>query len=117
LLQRLLDHAQSERANFRVSGVGYSGEKRVDLTRRRSSKLKLSGELRDELEVRARAPLPEIFQQLGATPFEPGKFELEMVAHGDGAFYVRHRDVVFAQSGPTNRRVVSAVYYFHKMPK
>jgi SM-20-related protein len=117
MVQRLLDHAQSQRDNFIMSGVGHGDDKRIDLTRRRSTKLKVFGELKTELLTRARAALTEMSHQLGTTPFEPGKFELEIVAHGDGAFFSKHRDVVLAQSGPANRRVISAVYYFHGIPK
>ena len=28
-----------------------------------------------------------MFKQLGSAPFEPARFELEMVAHGDRAFF------------------------------
>jgi Rps23 Pro-64 3,4-dihydroxylase Tpa1-like proline 4-hydroxylase len=114
---RLLDYAQSRRENFFVSGVGYGENKRVDLAMRRSSKLKDLGDLKDELRQRARAAVPAMCDQLGTPPFEPSEFELELVAHGDGAFYTRHRDTNIRQSGLVNRRVISAVYYFHRNPK
>jgi len=90
--QQLLDYAQQQRENFIVSGAGRGENKRVDLKLRRSMKLKLLGDLEGELQSRARETLPAMFQQLGAARFEPSKFELEMVAHGDGAFYTKHRD-------------------------
>jgi SM-20-related protein len=114
---RLLDYAQSQRENFFVSGVGHGDNKRIDLTIRRSSKLKNLDDLKDELRERARAALPAMCEQLGTAPFEPSKFELELVAHGDGAFYTRHRDTDIRQSGLINRRLISAVYYFHRSPK
>jgi SM-20-related protein len=117
MLERLLDYAHSQRDSFRVSGIGEGDNKRVDLTLRRSSKLKDFGELKDELRERARAALPAMFDQLGTAPFEPSEFELEMVAHGNGAFYIRHRDNNFGRSGLINRRLISAVYYFHNSPK
>ena len=116
MVVRLLDYAQSQRDSFFVSGVGKGDNKRVDLRVRRSSKLKDLGELKDELRERARTALPAMFDQL-ATRFEPSKFELEMVAHGDGAFYTRHRDTKTGDSGLINRRLISAVYYFHRSPK
>jgi hypothetical protein len=115
--RRLLDFAQTHRDGFRASSVGRAndGTKRIDLTIRRSYKLKFSGELRDELERGARAALPEMCRQLGSGQFEPSRFEIEMVAHGDGAFFTEHRDRLM---GPTlRRRLISAVYYFHRLPK
>jgi SM-20-related protein len=117
MVARLLDYAQSQRASFRVSSLGKGDNQRVDLTIRRSSKLEDLGELKDELHACARMALPAMFDQLGTTPFEPSRFELEMVAHGDGAFYTRHRDTKTGDAGLTNRRVISAVYYFHRIPK
>ena len=116
MVVRLLDYAQSQRDSFFVSGVGKGDNKRVDLRVRRSTRLKDLGELKDELRERARTALPAMFQQLGTTPFQPKDFELDIVAHGDGAFYGRHRDS-YIQASTTNRRVISAVYYFHRLPK
>jgi SM-20-related protein len=118
MLARLWDYAQSQRENFEVSGVGRGDNKRVDLTLRRSMRLKQLGDLEGELQVRARDTLPAMFRQLGTTHFEPSKLELEIVAHGDGAFYARHRDTnIFSGPAFGNRRVISAVYYFHRIPK
>lgn len=117
MVRRLLDFAQAHRDGFRASGVWNARDavKRIDLSIRRSYKLKFSGELRDELETGARAALPEICRQLGSGQFEPTKFEIEMVAHGDGAFFTEHRDRLMGQE--LRRRLISAVYYFHRLPK
>jgi SM-20-related protein len=114
MVQRLLNFAQSRRNSFRLSGVSRGDDATIDLTVRRSYKFKGLEELRDELQARARAALPEMFRQLGTGRFEPSKFELEMVAHGDGAFFTEHRDRIRAQ---TESRLISAVYYFHRLPK
>lgn len=120
-VERLLHNAESRRENFAVSGVGRGENKRVDLTLRRSMRLKQLGDLQGELQARVRDTLPAMFRQLGTTSFEPSKLELEMVAHGDGAFYARHRDTnVFSDAVGAafgNRRIISAVYYFHRIPK
>jgi Rps23 Pro-64 3,4-dihydroxylase Tpa1-like proline 4-hydroxylase len=42
--------------------------------------------------------------------------ELELVAHGDGAFYRRHIDTQTATER-SHIRVLSGVYYFHRQPK
>lgn len=117
MVSRLLDFAQGHRDGFRASGVLNTddGDRRIDLTIRRSHKIKIVGELRDELQAGARAALPEMCRQLGSGQFEPSKFEIEMVAHGDGAFFGQHCDR-YSQS-PLNDRLISAVYYFHRIPK
>jgi SM-20-related protein len=115
---RLLDHAQDQCTGFVVSGVGRGANKRIDLTLRRSTRLKQLGALEGELQARVRETLPAIFEQLGTAPFEPSHLELEMVAHGDGAFYAKHRDTrIFGSDALGNRRIISAVYYFHRIPK
>jgi SM-20-related protein len=81
-------------------------------------RLKALGDLEGELRARVLETLPAMVEQLGASRFEPTRLELEMVAHGDGAFYAKHRDTNISL-GPalSNRRVISAVYYFHRIPK
>jgi hypothetical protein len=86
MLQRLLDFAQKQRDCFFQTEVGYKKEDgRVDLNVRRSSRIIALGGLKEELQTNLRTILPTMFQRLGAEPFEPSKFEVEMVAHGDGA--------------------------------
>jgi SM-20-related protein len=115
MVRRLLDFAQTHRNDFRASGVWsvHDGTKKIDLTIRRSYKLKFLGELRDKLQASAAAALAEMCRQLGSEQFEASSFEIEMVAHGDGAFFAEHRD-----RGPhQRRRLISAVYYFYRHPK
>jgi SM-20-related protein len=116
MLARLLNFAQTSRDSFKISGLGYGEKNRIDLTRRRSSKLKKLGGLESELRAHVRTALPSMFGKLGCAPFEPSQFEMEMVAHGDGALFTRHCDVVIRPNMPGGR-VISAVYYFHRLPK
>jgi SM-20-related protein len=113
---RALQFAQASREQFKASDVGYGERNRIDLSYRRSSKLKPIGELENELRADVMTALPSICDRLGIAPFDPARFELEIVAHGDGAFFSRHEDIVI-RPGMTNYRVISAVYYFHKLPK
>lgn len=118
LVERLLHYAESHRDNFEVSSVGRGDNKRINLTKRQSMRLKQLGDLEGELQARVRDTLPAMFRQLGTTSFEPSRLELEMVAHGDGAFYAQHRDTnIFGSAAFANRRIISAVYYFHRIPK
>jgi Rps23 Pro-64 3,4-dihydroxylase Tpa1-like proline 4-hydroxylase len=40
-----------------------------------------------------------------------------MVAHGDGAFFTEHNYIAVEDKKFVVRRVVTAVYYFHRLPK
>jgi SM-20-related protein len=113
---RILHFARNSSDHFVPSDIGYGESKRIDLARRRSSKLKQLGELESDLQERAQKALPLIFDRLGYTPFEPASLEFEMVAHGDGAHFSRHADTVI-RSEMTSYRAISAVYYFHGRPK
>ncbi|HET8918077.1 MAG TPA: 2OG-Fe(II) oxygenase [Xanthobacteraceae bacterium] len=115
MVERLLHFARTQRDGFRASRVRNSDEKELDLTVRRSFKITDLGELRDELHTLARAALPEMSRQLGTGRFEPRKFEIEMVAHGDGAFFTEHYDR--NMQSVVDARLISAVYYFHRLPK
>src|SRR5579872_644693 len=108
MVARLLEFAQASRERFKPSDVGYGERNRVDLALRRSSKLKPIGALEGELQTRAQAALPAMCAQLGYAPFEPASFEIEMVAHGDGAFFTRHADIVLRRE-MTSYRAISAV--------
>jgi len=44
------------------------------------------------------------------------KVELEMVAHGDGAFFARHLDNAW-DAATRSHRVLTGAYYFHATPK
>src|SRR5690242_14439186 len=114
MVARLLDFAQSQRDSFRASWVSRGHDDRIDLNIRRSQKITISGELRAELQSRAHGSLPEMCRQVGSGRFEPSDFELQMVAHGDGAFFTEHYDRNMSKPGG---RVISAVYYFHRAPK
>ena len=116
MVTRLLNFAQTSRDQFKASDVGYGESNRVDPARRRSSKLKQLGELENELQACAQAALPSMFEHLGYELFDPASIELEMVAHGDGAFFLRHADTVIRRE-MTSYRAISAVYYFHRLPK
>jgi SM-20-related protein len=113
-VERLLRFAQSNEHVFKDTRVGQEGG-RIDPTVRRSKLTKL-GELKSELQVRVQAALPSMFERLGGAPFEPVWVELEMVAHGDGALFTKHIDTSMRPNGTSNR-AISAVYYFHRLPK
>lgn len=116
-VQRLLDFVQERRDGFFPSGVGYGDNSRVDANVRRSGRITDLGDLKQELRARIRAVLPTVLRQLGAEAFEPGRIEVEIVAHGDGAFFTEHNDIAVEDKKFVVRRVITAVYYFHRLPK
>ena len=70
------------------------------------------------LRERIRKIIPQLIAELGVNPFTCSKVELELVAHGDGAFFKRHLDTQRGVYGPgKSTRMISAVYYFHAEPK
>jgi hypothetical protein len=112
MVQRLLDFAQAQRDSFVSTGIGHDETARVDLNVRRSSRIKDLGDLKKEIQAKIRDLLPEMFRRLGTEAFEPSRLEVEMVAHGDGAFFNEHCDTASKDKKFVVRRVVSAVYYF-----
>jgi SM-20-related protein len=117
MVQRLLDFVQERRDAFFPSGIGYGENSRVDANVRRSGRITELGDLKQELRARIRAALPAVLRPLGAETFEPGRIELEMVAHGDGAFFIEHNDIAVEDNKFVVRRVITAIYYFHRLPK
>lgn len=117
----LLDWTIANEARFEPARV-YAGH--VPSTRTADS-LRDIGPSRPLLKARLKAMLPEIFRRTGTRPFEVEKIELEIAAHGDGAFFARHIDIpagpgrnLYARDGDAYRdRILSAVYYFHCEPK
>ena len=114
---RLLNFARTKRESFEESSIGYGDAKRVDHSRRRSLRLKNLGPLRDEIAAKTTNALPIMFECLGSARFEPCEIEMELVAHGDDAFFSRHIDTRPAGVGKPTRRIISAVYYFYASPK
>jgi SM-20-related protein len=123
MLARLLDFVQIQRDSFVQTTIGHKEAARIDLKIRRSSRAKSLGDLKEELRTRVRAILPVMLERLGTGSFEPSRLDLEMVAHGDGAFYAEHRDTIIEGEDCIEgqklvaRRIISAVYYFHYLPK
>ena len=114
MVERLLRFAQSNEPRFEDTQVTHGAGESVDRTRRVSKNLRL-GKLETEVSAKVKDLLPIMFDRLGVKPFIPSKIEMELVAHGDGAFFLRHIDTLTHPEG--SRRIISAVYYFHALPK
>jgi SM-20-related protein len=116
-IERLLIFARENESLFKDSNVGDFEARRIDQTRRRSKQLRKLGELGLEIETKMRNLLPIMVERLGSKPFIPSEFELELVAHGDGAFYSRHIDTLTQRNDLVTHRIISAVYYFNLLPR
>jgi SM-20-related protein len=97
----------------------------LDESRRIAERLPDLGPHAPVFERRLEENRAEIFRHTGTRPFEVETVELELAAHGDGAFFAHHSDIPFGEGRKpvggdrtgTQDRLVSAVYYFHREPK
>ena len=111
----LLDYALAHQAEFAPTTVD---ARIVKPSARVSVSLRKLGQYRQALKTRLLELTPRIFAELRVTPFEPSEVEIELVAHGDGAFYKPHIDTQTAQDDNGGHfRALSGVYYFYKEPK
>ena len=87
----------------------------VNTETRRSGRRSLSERFRTIFIEGVRARQNQISRTIGVEfPAEP-KFEIEAVHNGDGAFFSRHIDTT--RGSAARQRVISAVYYYHAVPK
>jgi Rps23 Pro-64 3,4-dihydroxylase Tpa1-like proline 4-hydroxylase len=120
IVSRLLECAIAQEARFEPSGIVLDTDPgKIDPSIRKSMKLKSLGPIEKELRDNLGPLAPELTSLLAVTPFEASHLELEIVAHGDGAFYRRHVDTFMggASHGRQHERMLSGVYYFHADPK
>lgn len=65
-----------------------------------------------------RAGFVELGPQLGIAQFDPNDIEIRLAAHGDGDYFKPHRDTFTgADRPPGGDRVITAVYYMHRLPR
>lgn len=120
---RLLDYAAEHREAFRPSRVeSQEGEGREDPTRRISLRLEEVPELVPIVTGRVREVLDEVFSRLNFPAFKPSRWEVELVAHGHGAFFSQHIDTMVGspeviEGRPRSTRNLSMVYYFSRKPR
>lgn len=112
----LFDFVLAHEAAFEPTLVGRLREEGYRPEVRASVGTRDLGPYRQVFRDRLRALLPELIERLGTTPVVEPKFELQLVAHNDGAFYKRHIDTQTARERD-HIRVLSCVYYFHARPK
>jgi SM-20-related protein len=116
LVGDLLDFAIAREADFEPTGVRSEGGATVKPAVRVSQGLRDLGAFEPLLEAAVRAAAPGLIAELGMSPTPISQIELQLVAHGDGAFYKRHIDTETAGK-PRAPRILSGVVYFHREPK
>jgi Rps23 Pro-64 3,4-dihydroxylase Tpa1-like proline 4-hydroxylase len=72
------------------------------------------GDNKGELKARLIALLPTVFDRFGMQQFVPSKIDTDLVVHGDGAYFLPHIDT---NRGEGRLRILTAIYYFHSIPK
>ncbi|MEN9886961.1 MAG: hypothetical protein RL758_1539 [Pseudomonadota bacterium] len=118
LSQKLLQHVLANEGRFSPSLIGDGNRKQQIDSYRKSLRLEDVGDFREVFWRKTNEAVQTWARELGLAEFEISGLELELVAHGDGAFYKRHVDL-FTGSGrdPQGDRTLSLVYYFHREPK
>jgi SM-20-related protein len=119
IVDGLLEHTITNQSRFRASRIGYGESEGVNPAVRISSTLDDLGSFKSTLKNLLRPLAPVFVAELKLQPFHLKGIELELVAHGDGAFFERHIDTIrSARSHEAQSvRLLSGVYYFHATPK
>lgn len=116
MVSKLLEHAVVHESEFNPTALNGGI---IDSSIRVSSRLRGFGRLEEEVRRQALDLAPALMAELRVPIFAPSRIELEMVAHGDGAFFKRHVDTRIGSSldEVTTQRILSGVYYFHTRPR
>lgn len=118
----LFDWALANRARFKPATIAGG---RVDPERRSAQCLTDLGPAAALLGTRVRVLMPDMLARTATPPFALEFIELELVAHGHGAFFAAHTDMPLGwgrsplggDATGTQDRLASAVYYFHREPR
>jgi SM-20-related protein len=120
-LDTLLEYVLSHPRLFEPAMVGVGDRAILNSGFRRATTSRDFGPLDETIRARFRAALPFLMEKTGVPDPPPDKLELELAAHGDGAFYRPHIDLTTAadgeEPGSSSQRVLSTVLYFHAEPK
>lgn len=120
VLTGLQEYAIASAASFVPTGV--NEDRPFDEARppRQSSRnIDGLGPFKQEFQSAISARQDEFMAALGVPHFTVHETELELVAHGDGAYYITHVDVLTGdyRALQTTDRIISAVFYFYRQPK
>lgn len=117
LVERLLAYACDNQDRFLPGRVSYGPDARTDPQIRSAAVLRDLGPLMDPLTARFRAIADWAVAEMKLSPFSVETLEIELAAHGDGAFFRQHIDTQTQCPGSASTRVLTGVYYFHALPK
>jgi predicted 2-oxoglutarate/Fe(II)-dependent dioxygenase YbiX len=113
----LIDFTLAHEDAFAPTMTGHGEHSQLRPNVRVSFSTRDLGPIKPMLVEKLRPLVPELVRRLRVTDdLRKPKFEFELVAHNDGAFYRRHIDTQTA-AGSETLRILSGVYYFHAQPK
>ena len=115
---RLLAYALASEARFTPTRLAHEGTGRREALTRQSAVLKDLGAFAEPLHRKALALQSGLETDFQMTQTPPNSTQMEVVAHGEGAFYRPHTDTFTGdQYTPGGRRRLTMVYYFHRVPR
>lgn len=118
LNKSLLKFCNEKKEEFTDAKLGLSREKMATNTKYRICKiLNELGNCKAEIEKLILDNFTDFCQKLKIKPFEINSIELQIAAHGDGAFFKQHIDTHTEIENNSKNRVISAVFYFFNEPK
>ncbi len=115
MVKHLLEYAETHKPEFAANTIGVT--EKINKSISISLSLKKIGNFKNDIKSQISNVLPNVFRELGSTPFEPMAFEMLISAYGDGAFYTRHVDSYVGAVSEPSDRTITMVYYFHTLPK
>ena len=113
LLADLLQHESA----FTPATVGSGTRERIDTAQRLVGHADVDSSALNAFVEAFSARVPDLCRQLGLPAFHPHELEVDILAYGDGGFYHRHVDVALGANRPETSRLLSAVYYLHRLPR
>jgi SM-20-related protein len=115
---RLLAYALATESRFAPTKLADHGTGRLDSVVRQSAVLKDLGAFAAPLLKKALALQAALETAFDMAHTPPNSTQMEMVAHGDGAFYRPHTDTFTGDEyTPGGRRRMTMVYYLHRQPR
>ncbi len=115
---RLMAYGLATEAQFVPTKLNDNGAGRLDDVVRHSSVMKDLGAFAGPLRRKALALQAGLETAFDMTRAPANSTQMEIVAHGDGAFYRPHTDTYTGDEyTPGGRRRLTMVYYFHRQPR
>lgn len=117
IAQDLLNYCSKNDRNFKQATIHDGAINSVNKEYRKSFVFRNLGNFEEIFKEEIGKLLPDIYQKLMIKPFEVRSYELEIAAHGDGAFFKEHIDTLTGKVDSDKARTISIVYYFFSEPK